>query len=325
MLTLYPDIKPYQTHRLPVQAPHELYIEEAGNPEGIPVLFLHGGPGGGCASRSRCFFDPERYRIILFDQRGCGRSTPHACLEHNNTEALVADIEAIREYFNIPQWMLFGGSWGATLSLIYAQHHPRRVLAIILRGVFLCRQQDLDWFYSDGGANRIFPDYWQDFDDHANRRDGESWIDAYHRQLHGNNELAKMSAAKAWCLWEARCSTLRPNHDIEANMISTHGAIAMSHIENHFFRNDSFLKNYNILDNMASIEDIPGIIVHGRYDIICPLDNAQAVHQRWPVSELLIVRDAGHSAFEAGITDALIKATDEIANVLEGQFSGEGA
>lgn len=325
MQALYPDIKPYQTHRLAVQSPHVLYLEESGNPEGIPVLFVHGGPGAGSSSKSRCFFDPEIYRIILFDQRGCGRSEPHACLLNNNTLALIDDIEAIREFLGIHHWVLFGGSWGSTLSLAYAQAHPQRVLAMVLRGIFLARPEDLRWFYCEGGASRIFPDYWQEFDEVANRRADESWIDAYHRQLHGDNELAKMSAAKAWCHWEARCSTLRPNHDVEEHLLDTHTAVAMSHIENHFFRSDPYLKENNLLDNMAALAEVPAVIVHGRYDMICPLDNAVSLHERWPSAELFVVRDAGHSAFEPSMSDALVKATDEIAEVLVRQFSGEGA
>lgn len=326
MQSLYPDIKPYQRHRLPVQAPHILYIEESGNPDGIPVLFVHGGPGGGCSAKARCFFDPEIYRIILFDQRGCGESQPHACLENNDTLALVGDMEAIREHLSIHQWVLFGGSWGSTLSLAYAQCHPRRVLAMVLRGIFLCRPQDLQWFYCEGGASRIFPDYWQEFDEAAQRCSAsESWLDAFHRQLHGDNELARMAAAKAWCRWEARCSTLRPNHDIEAHLLDAHTAVAMANIENHFFRSDPYLLEGRIFDNMDALADIPGVIVHGRYDMICPLDNALSLHSRWPAAELFVVRDAGHSAFEPSMSDALVKACDEIADVLVRQFSGEGA
>ena len=325
MLALYPDIKPYQRHRLAVQAPHVLYVEESGNPDGIPVLFVHGGPGAGCSPKARCFFDPEVYRIILFDQRGCGQSEPHACLDNNTTQALIDDMEAIREHLGVHHWVLFGGSWGSTLSIAYAQRHPSRVLAMILRGIFLCRPQELQWFYEEGGASRVFPDYWQEFDEAAHRQPGESWIEAYYRQLHGSNELARMSAAKAWCHWEGRCSTLRPNHDVESHLLDAHTAVAMAHIENHFFRSDPYLLNQEILDNMSALADIPGVIVHGRYDMICPLDNAMALSQYWPAAELFVVRDAGHSAFEPSMSDALVKATDEIAEVLVRQFSGEGA
>ncbi|WP_339678159.1 prolyl aminopeptidase [uncultured Zhongshania sp.] len=316
MLTIFPDIKPYQTHHLPVQAPHVLYVEESGNPDGIPVLFVHGGPGAGCSPRARCFFDPERYRIILFDQRGCGRSEPHACLENNTTPALIADMEQIRQYLNIDTWVLFGGSWGSTLSLAYAQAQPARVKALILRGIFLCRPQELEWFYSEGGASKIFPDYWKDFADCVLPRDKENRIQAYHRVLHGQNEVARMSAAKAWSIWEARCSTLRPNHDVEDHLMDPHTAVSMSHIETHYFINEAFMEDNQLLDNMAVIENIPGIIVHGRYDMICPLENAVELHQRWPSSELHIIRDAGHSAFEPSISDALVKASNDIADLL---------
>lgn len=319
MQALYPEIKPYQAHQLPVQAPHVLHVEEAGSPGGIPIVFLHGGPGAGFSHRARCFFDPERYRVILFDQRGCGRSEPHACLDNNTTQSLIDDMETIRQHLGLEQWALFGGSWGSTLALAYAQSHPQRVTALVLRGIFLCRPHELDWFYSEGGANRVFPDYWQDFSEAITRRDGETWIAAYHRILHGDNELARMAAAKAWCLWEARCSTLRPNHDIEAQLTDAHAAVSMAHIEAHYFIHNAFLRENQLLQNMHCIEHIPGIIVHGRYDMVCPLENALQLQQRWPAAELHIVRDAGHSAFEPSIADALVKATDDIADLLEAQ------
>ncbi len=325
MIALYPDIKPYQSHRLAVTPPHILYVEESGNPNGIPVLFVHGGPGGGCSPKARCFFNPQRYRIILFDQRGCGHSEPHACLSDNTTQALVEDMEAIRKHLGIDRWVLFGGSWGSTLSLAYAQTHPQQVLGMVLRGIFLCRQQELDWFYNAGGANRIFPDYWQDFADEVELQAGEDYIHAYHRVLHGGNELASMAAAKAWSLWEARCSTLRPNHDLEEHMAEAHTAVAMAHIENHYFVNDSFLRANPLLENMETVAEIPGIIVHGRYDMVCPLENAVELHRRWPASELHIIRDAGHSAFEASNADALVKATNEMADLLGDGYSDDDA
>lgn len=317
MQALYPDIKPYHTERLAVQPPHVLHLEQAGNPDGIPVVFLHGGPGAGLNPKARSFFDPQRYRIILFDQRGSGHSEPHACLENNTTQALIEDMEAIRLHLGIERWVVFGGSWGSTLALAYAQAQPARVEAMILRGIFLCRPHELDWFYSEGGASRVFPDYWADFIEGAVRREGESWTEAYYRTLHGDNEVARMAAAKAWSLWEARCSTLRPNHDIELGMTDPHAAVSMSHIETHYFVNNAFLEYNQLLNNMALIGHIPGIIVHGRYDMICPLENAVQLHQLWPASELHIIRDAGHSAFEPSVADALIKATDEIADLLE--------
>jgi proline iminopeptidase len=312
MMPLYPDIKPYSSQRLAVDPPHELYIEECGDPAGIPVLFVHGGPGAGCNGNSRRFFNPEHYRIILFDQRGAGRSTPHAELSSNTTQDLVEDMERIRRHLNIERWCLFGGSWGSTLSLVYAQTYPQRVSAMILRGIFLCRQQELNWFYQCG-ASRIFPDYWEDFIKPVAPAKRGDLIHAYYEILTGNNELARMSAAKAWSLWEGRCATLRPNHELAQHFESSQFAMAMARIEAHYFVNQGFLSANQILDNAASLEGIPGIIVHGRYDMICPLDNALALHKAWPGSELHIIREAGHAAGEAGNVDALVRATRDMA------------
>lgn len=316
MQVLYPDIKPYQEHRIAVQPPHQLYVEESGNPDGIPVLFLHGGPGSGTEPHHRCFFDPEKYRIILFDQRGCGRSTPHGCLEFNTTQALIDDIEVIRTQLQVERWMLFGGSWGSTLALLYAQAHPERVLAMVLRGIFLCRQQDLDWFYKEGGASRIYPDYWEDLIKPVPEAQRDNLIEAYHQMLSSENELQRMAAAKAWSAWEGRCATLRPNASVLDQFTSPHTALSLALIEVHYFRHQTFVAENQILDNMERIRDIPGIIVHGRYDMICPLDNATALHRAWPASELHIIRDAGHSAFEPGNVDALVKATNQFARSL---------
>jgi proline iminopeptidase len=312
MLQLYPEIKPYQTHRLAVQAPHELYLEESGNPDGVPALFVHGGPGAGCGSRNRCFFDPEKYRIILFDQRGAGRSTPHAELEHNNTQGLLADIEAIREFLGIERWLLFGGSWGSTLALLYAQQNPQRVLALILRGVFLGRQRELDWFYQ-AGASRLFPDYWEDYLRPIPAADQGDMVSAYYQLLTGDNELARMGAAKAWCSWEAHCATLRPNLDVVHHLADPHTALAMARIEAHYSINRFFIEENQILDNVEPLQGIPGSIVHGRYDCVCLLENAFSLHRRWHDSELGIIRDAGHAASEPGTTDALIRATRRMA------------
>lgn len=316
MLVLYPDIKPYQEHRIDVQSPHQLYVEESGNPDGIPVVFIHGGPGAGTSHSHRRFFDPDKYRIILFDQRGCGRSTPHGCLEHNNTQALVSDMEVIREKLGVETWLLFGGSWGSTLALVYAQTHPQRVRAMILRGIFLCRQQELDWFYKDGGCNRLFPDYWEDLIKPVPEKLRNDLIPAYSTLLSSDNELQRMGAAKAWSGWEGRCATLRPNPDVVDQFTSPHMALSLALIEVHFFKHQAFLEHNQILRNMDRIHHIPGIIVHGRYDVICPLDNAYELHHAWPGSELHIIRDAGHSASEPGIVDALIKATNQFAHRL---------
>ena len=314
MLLLFPELKPYATHRLKVSALHELHIEEAGNSLGIPVVFVHGGPGGGTDGSSRRFFDPDIYHIIVFDQRGAGRSTPHAELEDNNTQALVQDMEAIREFLQLDKWMLFGGSWGSTLSLVYAQTYPERVMAMVLRGIFLCRDIDLQWFYQDG-ASRLFPDFWDDYYQHIPEAERHDMIAAYHRRLTGADEIARMGAAKAWSLWEGCCSTLRVNPNVVDRFSDPHFAMALARIEAHYFVNNTFLEKDQILNNADKLHGIPGIIVHGRYDVVCPLDNATALHKRWPDSELYIIRDAGHSASEPGITDALIRSTNEMAKL----------
>jgi len=309
---LYPEIKPYAQHRLQVEAPHELYLEESGDPDGLPVLFVHGGPGAGCDARNRCFFDPERYRIILFDQRGAGQSSPHAEIANNHTDALIDDMEKIREHLGIERWLLFGGSWGSTLSLLYAQRFPERVLGMILRGVFLGRQQDMQWLYQEG-ASRLFPDHWEDYLRPVRESDRGDLVSAYYEILTGDNELARMAAAKAWSGWEARCATLRPNLEVIEHFVDPHIALALARIEAHFFVNDCFIRENQILEDVASLEGIPGTIVHGRYDAVCPLDNAFELHRRWAESELHIVRDAGHAASEPGITDVLIRATRRMA------------
>ncbi len=315
MHSLYPDIHPYAEHRLPVDALHTLHLEESGNARGIPVLFVHGGPGGGSDPAQRCFFDPEKYRIILFDQRGCGRSRPHAELKSNNTQALIEDMEQIRRYLGIEQWLLFGGSWGATLSLLYAQAHPQRVLGLILRGIFLCREQDIRWLYQEG-ASRIFPDYWQEYAKEIPAGERHDMVRAYHQRLTSDNEIARMSAAKAWSLWEGRCSTLDPNPDQLDHYADPHLALAMARIEAHYFINRGFIEANQILRQCERIRHIRTIIVHGRYDMVCPLQQAFELHQALPGAELHIVRNAGHSAFEPGITDNLVRATDDFARSL---------
>lgn len=316
MLALYPEIKPYAEHRLAVGNPHELYIEECGSPEGIPVLFVHGGPGAGSSSQGRRYFDPGKYRIILYDQRGAGRSTPHACLESNTTQNLIEDIEAIRTFLSIEKWMLFGGSWGSTLSLVYAQAHPEQVLGLILRGVFLFRQKDIDWFYQDG-ASRVFPDYWEDYCSPIPEDERHNFVEAYFKLLNGGNELARMGAAKAWALWEAHCATMRPNHALIEAFADPHLATALACIEAHYCMHKGFLEENQILNNVDKLKGIPGMIVHGRYDMICPLENAVSLRRLWHDSELHIIRDAGHSASEPGIVDGLIRATRDMARRFE--------
>lgn len=315
MHILFPEIKPHATYRLAVDAPHVLYVEESGNPQGLPVLFVHGGPGAGCEDYHRRFFDPAIYRIVLFDQRGSGRSTPHACLEMNTTQDLVADMERIRVHLHIERWVLFGGSWGSTLSLVYAQTYPERVLGLVLRGIFLCRPHEIQWFYQ-AGAHRIFPDYWQDFLAPIPLAERDDLLHAYHRRLTGDDELARLTAAKAWSLWEGRAATLRPKKAVTDFFGSAHTALSLARIEAHYFVNDCFLAPDQILRDVARLQTIPGVIVHGRYDIVCPVENAWELHGAWPSSELRIIADAGHSASEAGTTDALIFATAQMAREL---------
>jgi proline iminopeptidase len=315
MSDLYPDILPYTTHRLAVGDGHELHVEECGRVDGLPVVFLHGGPGGGCEPWHRRFFDPERYRIVLFDQRGCGQSTPHASLEENTTWDLVADMERIREVLGIERWVLFGGSWGSTLALAYAQTHPERVMAMVLRGIFLCRPQEIRWFYQQG-ASRIFPDYWSEFEAVIPSHERHDMLAAYHRLLTGDNEIKRMAAAKAWSVWEGRTATLLPNPAVVEHFGDPRVALSMARIECHYFMHDAFLRPNQLLDDAYRLEGIPGIIVHGRYDLICPLENAWELHRSWPGSELQVIADAGHSAGEPGIARALVAATNRLADQL---------
>jgi proline iminopeptidase len=312
MLSLYPDIKPYVKHTLAVDHPHQLYVEECGNPHGLPVLFVHGGPGAGCQPFHRRFFDPGIYRIILFDQRGCGLSTPHAELEGNNTQALVSDMEKIREHLGIDRWVLFGGSWGSTLSLVYAETHPERVLGLILRGIFLCRQREIDWFYQEG-ANRIFPDYWQDFLRPIPAQEHGDLLHAYYRILTGTDEILRMAAAKAWSIWEGRTLTLLDHDAVLEHFSHPSTALSLARIECHYFVHNSFLEPNQILRDVKRLTNIPGVIVQGRYDIVCPMESAWDLHKAWPQAEFKIIPDAGHAASEEGIVDALVRATIAMA------------
>lgn len=315
MRTLYPAIKPYATRYLQVDNIHGIYVEECGTQDGIPVLFVHGGPGAGCTDRDRCFFDPEKYRIILFDQRGCGRSRPHSELKQNNTDLLIEDIEAVRKKLGVDQWLVFGGSWGATLSLLYAQAHPKQVSGLVVRGVFLSRQQDLDWLYKDG-ASRIFPDHWAHFLELIPEDERDNLLEAYYQRLFGEDELARMNAAKHWSLWEGNTATLRPNHELVNHFADPHLALSLSRIECYYFKHKSFIKPNQIIEKMNLVAAISGVIIHGRYDMICPLDNAQALADHWAEADLHVIRDAGHASCEPGIVDALVRATDDFARRL---------
>lgn len=312
MRTLYPDIHPYKDHAIQVDETHTLYVEESGNAEGIPVVFVHGGPGSGTNPACRSFFNPELYRIILFDQRGAGLSKPHASLENNTTQDLISDMEAIRHALGVDEWLVFGGSWGATLSLLYAQAFPERVSGLILRGVFLGREQDIHWLYQEG-ASRIFPDHWQGFLKPIPDDQHEDLLAAYYQQLTSKNELERMAAAKAWSLWEGQCSTLLPHQEVTSNYTDPHLALSMARIEAHYFVNKNFIEPNQIINDAHKIQDIPTTIVHGRYDMVCPLEQAYDLYEALPNSELHIVRNAGHSSFEKSTIDNLVKATDEFA------------
>ncbi|HIO55383.1 MAG TPA: prolyl aminopeptidase [Chromatiales bacterium] len=307
---LYPAIEPYQTHRLEVANPHELYIEECGNPDGLAVVFLHGGPGSGCEAWHRQFFDPQKYRIILFDQRGSGRSTPHAELTLNRTQDLVADMEQIRTLLGIEQWLVFGGSWGSTLALVYAQSHPEQVLGLILRGIFLCRPREIDWFYRDG-ASRLFADHWRAYLDPIRASIHHDPVVAYHALLTSEHEATRIEAANAWSRWEGLCATLRHNPDVVDHYCDPHTAVSLARIECHYFMHDAFLEENQILHNANRLRHIPGVIVQGRYDVICPMESAWSLHEAWPESTLKLIEDAGHSAAEPGILKVLVDACDE--------------
>ncbi len=319
MLTLYPNLQPYHTEHLSVDDTHRIYVEECGNPKGLPVLVSHGGPGLGCNGDYRRFFDPEHYRIILFDQRGAGRSMPHASLENNTSEHLVADMEAIREQYHVDKWVLFGGSWGATLSLLYALQYPQRVQGLILRGIFLGRRKDIDWLYEKGGVSEFYPDFWEDYVRGLSVWPEGTFLEAFHEQLTcDHNEVARMAAAKAWSQWEARLATLSPNLHLEEDFIEPATALSLARIECHYFKHNCFIGDDFILQHMDKLAEIPGVIVQGRYDMICPLQQAWALHQQWPASQLNIIREAGHAAIEPGITDGLVRATREMVRMLKG-------
>jgi proline iminopeptidase len=309
---LYPAIEPLRTHRLKVSELHELYVEESGNPDGKPVIFLHGGPGGGTSPKHRRYFDPEQYRIILFDQRGCGQSTPYAEVRENSTWDLVADIERIREHLGLDRWMVFGGSWGATLGLAYAEKHPTRVTELILRGIFLLRQREVDWLYQEG-ASRIFPDAWEPYRDAIPEAERSDFLHAYAKRLLSEDPTVNLPAAKAWSIWEGATSKLIPDPDFIASYGDEATTLAFARIECHYFLNKGWMDEAQLLRDAPKLNGIPGAIIQGRYDMVCPIESAWALSKSWPEAELIIVPDAGHSAYDAGISRALVAATDQFA------------
>ena len=313
MRTLYPDIAPFDSGMLPVDDRHTLYYEQCGNPKGKPVVMLHGGPGGGCNAKMRRFHDPSKYRIVLFDQRGSGRSTPHADLVDNTTWDLVADIEKLREHLGIEQWQVFGGSWGSTLALAYAQTHPLHVTELVLRGIFMLRHWELQWFYQEG-ASRLFPDAWEHYIAAIPEDERGDLVAAFHRRLTSDDEATRLAAARAWSVWEGATSFLRVDSDFVTGHEDAQFALAFARIENHYFVNKGFFEvDDQLLRDMYRIVNIPGVIVHGRYDVVCPIQNAWDLHKAWPKAELVISPTSGHSAFEAENVDALVRATDGFA------------
>lgn len=314
MRELYPEIEPYRTHRLAVDDIHELYVEECGNPDGLPVVFLHGGPGAGVSPYHRRFFDPARYRIVLFDQRGAGRSTPHAELRNNTTWDLVADIEKIRAHFGIAHWVVFGGSWGSTLALAYAQAHPERMLGLVLRGIFLGRPGELRWFNElDGGASWIFPERWERYLEHIPVEERGNMVEAYWRRLDSADEAVRLAAALAWGSWEGGSTSLLHDPDEPGNFADPQAAISVARAEAHYFRHAFFMQPNQLLQHIERIRAIPATIVHGRYDIICPVKTAHDLAKAWPEADFHIVL-AGHSAADPAIVDVLVKATDALAD-----------
>ncbi|UTW55168.1 prolyl aminopeptidase [Kordiimonas sp. SCSIO 12610] len=311
---LYPPIETFHEEYLNVSDGHKLYVEQSGNPNGIPVIFLHGGPGGGTSPTQRRFFDPQKFHIILFDQRGCGKSEPHASLENNTTWDLIKDIEAIREHLNIEKWAVFGGSWGSTLALLYAIVHPERTNALILRGIFLMRERELDWFYG-GGTGALFPEEWSRFKNTIPHHEHNDLIAAYHTRLTSDQipQKEQLMYAKEWSLWEASTVTLNPDQHSRTLSVDPRFALAFARIEAHYFKNKGFLDNSNyILDNCHKLQGIPITLVQGRYDAICPPVSAYELAKEMPWTTLKIVPVAGHSAFEPAITHELICATDDL-------------
>ena len=307
---LYPPIEPFNQGYLRVSDVHELYYEECGNPAGKPAVFLHGGPGAGSDRRARQFFDPHHYRIVVFDQRGCGRSRPSASLIENTTWHLVADIERLRKHLGIERWLVFGGSWGSTLALAYAEAHPERVTELVLRGIFLLRYSEIRWLYQHG-ASEIFPDCWEAYRDVIPLDERDDYLRAYHQRLTGTDQRAALEAARAWSVWEASTSFLHSNLDNIRKWSEDQFALAVARIECHYFVNRGFLRSETqLLDDVPRIRRIPATIVQGRYDVVCPATSAWDLHRAWPEADLRIVPDAGHSAFEPGNVHELVSATD---------------
>jgi proline iminopeptidase len=312
----YPPIRPYNSGFLRVSPVHEIYYEESGNPKGKPVVFLHGGPGGGTDAKMRQFFNPKRYRIVLFDQRGSGKSKPSASLVDNTTWHLVSDIETVRQHLKIDKWQVFGGSWGSTLALAYAQKHPERCTELVLRGIFLLRKSELDWFYQDPlGAGSLFPDLWEDYLAPLSESERADCVSSFYKRLTSDNRDTLLEAARAWSIWESALSYIKMNTNYVKRANDAEFAAAFARIECHYFINGGFLDRPNqLLEDVHKIRHIPTVIVQGRFDVVCPARSAWDLHKAWPEADLRIVPDAGHSAFEPGTARELIKATDRFSH-----------
>ena len=317
LLSLFPPLEPFNFGFMEKDN-HRIYYEQCGNPDGKPAVFLHGGPGGGGSTQVRRFFDPDKYHVVIFDQRGCGRSLPHGCLENNTTWDLVEDIENLKVKLGIKQWLVFGGSWGSTLALAYSQTYPDSVSEMVLRGIFMLRKKELDWFYQYGASN-IFPEAWQKFIEPIEHNERDDLMAAYHKIFLSNNEEKKLNAAIAWSRWEGSTSSLSYNPDMANSFSDPKFALAFALIENHYFVNKGFLEHENQLieSSINIIRDIPTVIVQGRYDIVCPISTAWELSQNWPEAELIVAPSSGHTAFELEITHELIKATNTFADSYE--------
>jgi proline iminopeptidase len=305
---LYPEIQPHQSGMLPLDRLHVMYWEVSGNPRGVPALFIHGGPGAGTTPTHRRFFDPGHYRIVLFDQRGAGRSTPLGETRDNTTPLLVRDIEALRRHLEIERWLVFGGSWGSTLALAYAEAHPEHVLALVLRGIFLCRRSEIDWFLYD--LRNIFPEAWRSFADYLPEAERGDLLANYHKRLMDPDPAVHMPAARRWSVYEGSCSTLLPSPETVAAFGDERMALGLARMEAHYFVNDIFLPENALLADVPRIRHLPGAIVQGRYDAVCPIVTADELHRAWPEASYKVIPDAGHSAMEPGIRAALVEATD---------------
>ena len=313
IFTLFPPIEPFNSGFMERDG-HQIYYEQCGNPNGKPAVFLHGGPGGGGSTTVRRFFDPKKYHIVIFDQRGCGRSKPHGCLEKNTTWDLVEDIETLKKILGINKWLVFGGSWGSTLSLAYSQTYPASVSEMVLRGIFMLRKKELDWFYQEGASN-IFPEAWEKFLEPIDENQRDDLMSAYHKIFKSDNEEKKLAAAIAWSRWEGSTSSLSYNPDMADSFSNPHFALAFALIENHYFVNKGFLEHENQLieSGIDIIRNIPTTIVQGRYDIVCPMTTAWELSKNWPEAKLIVAPSSGHTAFEKEITNELIKATNGYA------------